>query len=122
MVNPIDDRTPLQRPLHLDPQTSPITAVATIGDSVALILEMERAGTGDPSDWTLAFSSLFAANDQPGDHLLLQEATEMMADALRRAGMLQDARPGPRAANRPGNAGEKASWFTTLGLRRRSPA
>jgi hypothetical protein len=127
MVNPIDDRTPLQRSFQLDPQASPAT-IATIGDATALILAMDRSGSGDAPHWTLAFEALVDANDQPGDQSLLERATAMMADALKTAGMLEESRSASRAEMpEPGKVGrdrgqkiaDKPSWFATLGLRRR---
>src|SRR4029450_10678507 len=129
MVNPIDDRTPLQRSFKIDPPANPAFTIATIADATALILDIDRRGSGDAPHWTLAFEALVDANDQPGDQLLLERATAMMAEALRTAGMLQDGRSAPRAeAPQPVNAGrgertaDRPSWFATLGLRRRPSA
>lgn|SRR5262249_43673143 len=126
MVNPIDDRTPLQRSFQIDPPANPAFTITTIGDATALILDMDRAGSGDAPHWTLAFEALVEANDQPGNQSLLAHATAMMADALATAGMLHDSRSAssketaePAKVAQRDKAGERASWFATFGLGRR---
>ena len=109
MVNPIDDMTPLERPLRLSPEAGHKNSLTTIADAAWLITKLDMAGRAESEHWMTASGALLAANDTPGDRLLLGHATDALAEALRREGMLQEAIP--RAA--PGR--RALSWRSLLG-------
>jgi len=102
VVNPVDDPTPLERPLHLKPAASQIKVLATIGDAASLIAKLDEEGNADGHYWTDASSALFAANEEPGNTELLGHATDAVAEALRQDGLLvapaSESPPGPRAS------------------------
>jgi hypothetical protein len=95
MVNPIDDLTRLEWPLHLDPLKSGTNVLTTIGDAATLIAKLDHAGNACGSWWTAAFACLFAAHEQPDDKLVMSAAMDALADALGQDGWLRDAAPAP---------------------------
>ena len=94
MVNPIDDTTPLQRPLRLSPEAGHKNSLTTIADAAWLITKLDMAGRAESEHWMTASGALLVANENPGDLLLLGHATDALAEALRQDGMLQEAMRG----------------------------